>query len=152
MAETLDTLIRLSRWTVDEKRRALAALLAQEEELLERRRRLEEEMVAERQAARDDPEGAGTAFAAYAQRHRERLTALDRAIVAVRARLREAHEQLAEAFRRRKTYEIAQDMRRQREREEAERRDRAALDEIALNQHRRRGKAQKGIAKAPRKG
>lgn len=154
MADTLDSLIRLSRWQVDQKRRALADLLAQEEEQLARRRRLEEELQAERQAAAADPTGAGRAFAAYAEHHRQRLAEADQTLERLRAAIRAAHDELAEAFRQRKTFELAQEARQRRAREEAERREREALDEMALNQHRRRGHtaAQKGVARPLQRG
>ena len=43
----LHTLIRLRKWDVDEKQRALAVLLRQEEDVIARQRMLEEEIQAE---------------------------------------------------------------------------------------------------------
>lgn len=154
MADTFDTLIRLSRWEVDQKRRALADLLAREEELLALRRHLDSEIEAERQAAAADPAGAGRAFAAYAEHHRRRVLEAEDALARLRDAIRAAHDDLAEAFRQRKTYELAQEARQRREREEAERREREALDEMALTQHRRRNATARrnGVARPLQKG
>lgn len=139
MAEKgLAGVIRLHKFQVDEKRRALAELQRREQQILDEQAALAAEMQAEIAAVRNNVE-LGRVFPAYAARHkvlRERVAA---ALTDIRRRIQAAQEDLAEAFLELKTFEITQANRDLRARKERERKDQVAQDEIGLMLHRRRG-------------
>ena len=75
MSSGLHTLIRLHKWRLDEKRRALAELQALADKLAQDTARLEREILAEQEIARSSPEasfGYGN-FAKQAIERRKRL-------------------------------------------------------------------------------
>lgn len=141
MATNLQSLIRLGKWHLDERRRALAALHEREDQTLEALRLSDEELVYERAAAEGDALGAGLAFGGFYGRHLERREALLRQLDALRAEIEIARDELAETYRQLKTYETAEANRLRRERAETERREQATLDEIGLGLHRRKQRA-----------
>ena len=57
MSSGLHTLIRLHKWRLDEKRRALSELQALADKLAQDTARLEREITAEQEIARTSPEG-----------------------------------------------------------------------------------------------
>lgn len=133
----LQGVIRLHKFEVDEKRRALSDLERQEEALIGRRAALEQEIAREREAVRANPQ-VGLTYGAYVQRANERRRSLDNALAELRKRLEAARDDLAAAFLDLKTYEITQASRDERARQERERKDQAVMDEIGLMRHRRR--------------
>jgi len=137
-AADLDTLIRLRKWTVDERQRELGALVAREDQLIAYGKELERQLIREGEIARADPTSAGFQFGAYAVEHKKRRERLAITIAAVRHEIEIARENLARAFRERKTMEEVQKARRVREAAEAARIEQAELDEVAQNQHRRK--------------
>lgn len=134
----LHTLIRLRKWDVDEKQRALAVLLRQEEEVIARQRALEEEVQAEIAFAGQAPLEQRTTLAPYLKRadgFRMRLAA---ALNEVRRQIAAAQENLAEAYRRLKTFEITQEQRDAAEAAEENRLENIELNELGLTLHRRK--------------
>lgn len=138
MAKGLKTLIRLSRWTVDEKRRVLTALQAREDEILATIKAAEDQLQQEQQVAAQDAVGAGFLYGAFADAWLARRASLNADLDAIRAQIELARDELAEAYNQQKTYEITQENRDRRAREEADRKEQAFLDEVALNIFRRR--------------
>ncbi|GAA0601811.1 flagellar FliJ family protein [Caenispirillum bisanense] len=137
MAKGLHGVIRLHKWTVDEKRRALGQLLQREEEILRFQRLLQEELLREQTLARQDVTLA-MAFGQYLKLYSRRRDALAQALVEVRQRIDAARQDLAEAFLDLKTYELTQASRDRQEKLERDRKEQAMLDEIGLTLHRRR--------------
>lgn len=137
-AKGLKTLIRLSKFSVDEKRRALTALQAREDEILEFIRQAEAQLVYEQRAALADPGGVGFAFPAFYKAWTHRREQMEGLLTQVRRQIETARDELAEAFREQKTYEVTQQQREKREQEELDRKEQAFLDEIGLNIHRRK--------------
>jgi len=137
---TLDTLIRVNRWKLDERRRQLGEL----ERLFERLRseavRLEEELLREQQVASTSTE-AGYAYAGYARDLIQRREKLAASIGEVEGQLIVAREALAESFGEVKRYEIAAANRQKRDRAAGDRRQRIVQDEVAMQVHRRRNAA-----------
>ncbi len=134
----LQALIRVRKWEVDEKQRALAGLLRHEESVLERQAALEAEIEREVAFTADAPTEQRFTFAAYLSRcdhYREQLNAM---LQDIRRRIAGAQEELAEAFRRLKPFEESQKMREEAEEKELDRLEQLDLDEIGLNLHRRR--------------
>jgi flagellar export protein FliJ len=134
----LASLIRIRKWDVDEHQRALAALLRREEAILDAQAALAEEM--RREAAFVAEAGAEQriTFAAYLDRCDARKQEMAAALAEVRRLIDEAREELAEAYRRLKTFEVTQEARALAEEQEANRLEQMDLDEIGLTLHRRR--------------
>jgi len=138
VARDLHTLIRLREWSVDNARRKLAELLRLVEDLEGQARALEDEIAAEQAVARATPNDAGVVYGAFARaaiKRRERIAA---SIDQIEEEIAVARDELRDAYRELKKYEIAQDARDLRAAEEEGRRDQAVLDEIGLQGHRRR--------------
>ena len=133
----LHTLIRLSRWKLDEKRRALAELQALADRLAGEAGRLESEVQAEQQVARESVE-AGYGYANFARHAIERRRRLAQSIAEVSRQIEAATEEMGEAFQELKRFELTQEGRDRREQARLRQRESAALDEMALTGFRRR--------------
>lgn len=137
-AKDLDSLIRLRRWTVDERRRVLAALQDREAELLVLGQRLAQNLIREQKLARADPLGAGLTYAAYAEDVRRRQRELAGALVQLRKEIEAARDDLAAAYSELKVTEEVRKARAHRELLEENRREQTELDEIGAIAHGRR--------------
>lgn len=141
-AKGLKTLIRLSKFSVDEKRRVLTALQTREDQIIEEIRQGEEQLRHEQHLAAEDATGIGFSYGAFQNAWMRRRDLMHQALAAVRADIEKARDELAEAFRELKTYEVTQANREKREREELDRKEQIFLDEIGLNMHRRKQEAE----------
>ncbi len=139
MKHPLKTLIRVRDWTVDEKSRVLANRLRDLDAFKEQARGLEREVKAEQETAKASPSEAGMAYSGYARGVLHRRARLEKAIADTEAAVCAAKDDVAQAYRDLKTVELAQESRERRDVEEAERRQTATLDEMALQGFRRRG-------------
>ncbi len=139
-AKGLKTLIRLSKFNVDEKRRTLTALQAREDHIVDEIRQGEEQLKQEQLLAAGDSTGVGFVYGAFQQAWMKRRDLMHQALAAMRREIEAAREDLAEAFRELKTYEITQANREKREREEADRKEQIFLDEVGSNIHQRKEK------------
>jgi flagellar protein FliJ len=133
----LHSLIRLGRWKLDEKRRALAEMHALADRLRADRERLEAEIRHEQEVAGASQE-IGFSYAGFAGQAIDRRRRLDQSILQVQERIEEATGEVAAAFQELKRYELAQEGRDRREGERRRRKEGAALDEIALTGFMRR--------------
>lgn len=134
---SLKTVIRLHKWQLDEKRRALADLQNLRDRLLAELQRLQQEMLHEQAVARADPLAA-YGYAAFAKAALERGRRLQDSIAQVDRQIAAATEEMAEAFQELKRFELAEEERMKREREKIRRKEDAMLDETALVGFRRR--------------
>lgn len=134
---SLKTVIRLHKWQLDEKRRALAELQNLHDRLVAEMHRLQQEMLYEQQVARADPMAA-FGYAAFAKAAMERGKRLQDSIAQVEQQIAVATEEMAEAFQELKRFELAEEERLKREREKIRRKEEAMLDETALVGFRRR--------------
>ncbi|PWC38648.1 flagellar export protein FliJ [Azospirillum sp. TSO22-1] len=134
---SLKTVIRLHKWQLDEKRRALAELQNLHDRLVAEMHRLQQEMLYEQQVARADPMAA-FGYAAFAKAALERGRRLQDSIAQVEQQIAVATEEMAEAFQELKRFELAEEERLKREREKIRRKEEAMLDETALVGFRRR--------------
>ncbi len=141
MAKNLNSLIRLHKWDVDEKRRKLGELLQLLDNLVDQARQLENEVKDEQAIASASPEEAGFAYGNYAEEAIRRRDRIVESIAKADAEIEVARAELSEAYLVLKKYEIAQDMRHKKETHERERREQIILDEIGLQGHRRKRKA-----------
>lgn len=144
MAANIKSLIRLHEWNVDEKRRKLGELLRLQGELEDQVKALDEQYMREKDAAAADPTGAGMTFPSYAEHVRQRRDNLQDSIKQMDIVIGYARDELSESYQELKKYETVDKNRQRRYELEQSRREQIMLDEIALNQHRRKTKAKTG--------
>lgn len=138
MSKGLHSLIRLGKWTVDEKRRLLGALHGREDEVIAAIAAMDRQLEEERAVVNADDTAAGLGFGGFFDRHLQRREVLLQQLENLRHEIEIAREELAGAYRELKTYETAERQRLVREREEEARKEQATLDEIGQTLHRRR--------------
>lgn len=138
-AADLNQLIRLRRWTVDERRRELGLLQTREEQLIKYGLELDRQLVREGDIAMSDPTRSGFFFGAFAGDHRLRRERLAQNLAALRVEIEQARDRLAGAYRDRRVLAEVQHVRAEKEVKEENRLDQIELDEIAANQHRLKG-------------
>lgn len=131
------TLIRVQKWQLDEKRRALTELQNLEERLRNEAVRLGDELRAEQETARNDFNAAFT-YAGFARSAIERRKRIDDSIRQVQEQIAAATDQVAEAYQDLKRYELAEEERLKREREKLKHKEELMMDETALVGFRRR--------------
>lgn len=133
----LDSVIRLQRWQLDEKRRKLTDLERLRAELLGRLQRLDHEVQQEGQLAGRDNEVAA-AFPKYVSAALQQKQTLRNSIGDVDTQIVAAQDDVSVAFEAVKRYETVADNHVRRQRAEIARRLRAELDEVGIESHRRR--------------
>lgn len=136
MSKGLATLVRMHRWQVDEKRKTVTELERLRDGLADQGRKLDAEVEAEKAAASGSADASRT-LAPYLDQMRERQQKLAQSIGEVERQLEAANAELAETFREYKKHETVLNNRIKRAKEEADKRQQAALDEMALQGHRR---------------
>jgi flagellar FliJ protein len=136
----LKTLIRLSKWNVDEKQRILVALQGREDEILSWIKQSEEQLKEEQRLAAEDSTGIGFAYGYFAKAWLGRREQLFAMLEMVRAEIVRARDELAEAFNELKTYEITQRERERRAQAERDKKEQAFLDASGLTIPRRKDK------------
>lgn len=134
----LDQLVRLHRWSVDEKRRQIGDLQRLRVKLSEDVARLDAELAAEIEAAREGVE-LKRALVAYEQVMRARRARLTMSLAEIDKEILRAQDELAESYRELKRYEQALANRTAREKAARQRKEQIAEDEIALGTFRRQG-------------
>ncbi|MEO5337308.1 MAG: flagellar export protein FliJ [Magnetospirillum sp. WYHS-4] len=134
----LHNLIRLHEWQVDEKRRRLGELLRVLDDLEARLKRLETELIEEQRIAARAPNEAGFLYGNYAEAVIERRERLKESIARAEVEIARARDDLREAFRDLKKYEIAQRNRDQKAAAELARKEQLVLDELGLQGYRQR--------------
>jgi flagellar FliJ protein len=139
-AKGLKTLIRLSKWTVDEKQRILVALQGREDEIISWIEQLDVQLKEEQRIASEDATGVGFTYGNFANAWLNRREQLLTMLEMIRAEIIRAREDLALAFNELKTYEITQRERERRDQAERDKKEQNFLDEIGLNIHRRKDK------------
>lgn len=132
----LDSVIRLHRWQLDEKRRRLVELETMADETRRRIAALERELAEEARLAHSGPTGLAS-WHAYAESVRERRQKLEVTLGTIESEAEETNREIAEAFQELKKFELISDARVRRVRETAARREQSALDEVALSNFRR---------------
>lgn len=137
---SLHSVIRVHRWQLDEKRRALADLESLAERLSLELRRLDDEVAQER-TADDQGSWAGTDFANYLKAVQSRREHLTESREQVERQIAAASKDIAESYRDLKKYEIAQSDRERSAQLRQRRRETIMYDEIAVSGHNRRDAA-----------
>ena len=130
MAKGIPTLIRVSEWTVDEKRRVLGARLKELDDLQTGLVNLEQEVVREQRTAQANPELAGFLYGNYADQVIHRREQLNSNIASKENEVTVARDALSEAYRGLKKYEVVNENNMRRAEEELARKEQIELDEL----------------------
>jgi len=134
---SFDSLLRISRWHLDEKRQKLADLERLAQRLRDDLERLAEGIETEKRIAQQDEEARRT-FPAFLKAEQERRRRIEKSIADVQHEIEIAREEVAEAFREFKKYELAKTTQDERLRRQASRREQARMDELGMQLHRRK--------------
>jgi hypothetical protein len=134
---TLETLIKVHKHQLDEKRRALTDLENLHADLIAQRATLDADLAREQEVAKQVECGA-FAYAGFHQGYIKRRDTLMASLAELEARIAEAHQIVSEAYQDLKRHEIALASRQRRQKEEEDRRTQNVLDEVSLEMHRRR--------------
>jgi flagellar export protein FliJ len=135
--KSLKPLIRLNRWKVDEKSRALGVLLQEAQRIQKLDDELTASLTSEKEIASATPEGAA-AFANYVQQVIRRRQQLAGELERLERKIGEAREELRLAMGEAKKIEVAEDNRQTRAADEEKARETQVLDDIALTGFRRK--------------
>lgn len=138
-----DSLLRISRWHLDEKRQKLAELERLAERLRQDLQRLDDGIAAERRLAEADNE-ARRVYPAFLQAEMQRRRRLEQSIADVEQEIDSAREDVNEAFRELKKYELAKTNEDNRVRLRKQRAEQGFADELGAQMHRRRAEQGKG--------
>ncbi|MDV7338998.1 flagellar export protein FliJ [Terasakiella sp. A23] len=137
MGKTLENLIRLHKYRVDEKRRTLGVLFGELNDLEQKLKDLYAQIANEQEIAQSSPEQAMFSYGRFHQRAMLIRDEIVQAIAAKEEEVNAAREEVNEAFRELKVYEEAEKKRKKKEDEERQRKENIEMDEIAMNLHRR---------------
>lgn len=132
-----DTLIRLKRFHVDEKRRRVSQIETMIAEFQRMASDLDREIAAEQQRA-GIHDVTHFAYPTYARAAGQRRDNLLRSAEDMRGQLTEAQDELAEAFEELKKVELLDERDQAREKTAEKIRDQQSMDEIGLQAHSRR--------------
>lgn len=135
----LDPLIRLRKHAVEEKQRVVAQLYREVENLERQKKIVQDQMAHEKKLAEEmqRPE-AITYYGRYAEGARKKIAAFQAAIKKIESRIEAAQEEMRTAFADMKKIQITQSNREKREGKARQKKEDAQLDEIALDQYRRK--------------
>jgi flagellar FliJ protein len=133
----LDQMLRLQKWTLDEKRRQATDLEALIERLRSDIRRLDDEVANEVEAARNDLE-LQRVLPDYKRMMAERRERIEKSVSDLTSELEKLREQIMESFAELKKTEQTIANRQQRQRVAQRRRDQSRADEVGLQLHRRK--------------
>jgi chromosome segregation ATPase len=133
----LDQLMRLQKWTLDEKRRQALDLEALIDKLETDIRLLDEEVIREIDAAQQSIE-LQRALPGYRKIMQQRRERLEQSIDNLRVELLRIQDEIAEAFSELKKTEQTIQSRKQRQRQQERRREQIVSDDIGIDLHRRR--------------
>lgn len=135
----LNTMIRLSKFQLDEKKRKLAELRDLLEQVQGSLNALEEEHQRERETASASGQlDFMRAYTDYRTAAEERKSNLLRSISEIEDEIQRITDDISEAFQELKRYEMTQEERLEKSRKTAQRREQASLDEFGLQAFRRK--------------
>ena len=135
----LDPLIRLRRYTIDEKQKFLAALYREAENLMNKKQILVDQLEREKELAREDTApDAVIMFGLYADNVRKKIAKFDENIRKMESRIEGAQEDMRVAFAELKKVQIIKRQREEREQKKQDQKESQALDDIAIEGFRRK--------------
>ena len=127
--KSLDTLIRLQKWQLDEKRRQLSDLRQMHADMAAQIDRLDREVAAEAALAVGDPM-LGATYSVFAQAASDRRDRLDGSLREIEGQMIAVEHDINDAFGELKKLEITKQNRESRDRAAQSRRMQATLDEV----------------------
>ena len=139
----LGSMVRVHRWILDEKRQKLAEIERFADRIKLDLERLDENLAAERDAAAQSPDGS-VAFASFIAAALERRRRLVDSITNLEREADLARDEVNEAFRELKKYEMAEDAAEKRESLKRKKQEQLALDEVGVGLYRRRSSGTDG--------
>lgn len=131
MKSSLQTLTRIQKFKIDEQRKILVEFQNQEETLQHRLDTLNQEFEQEKKTSLKL--GLVGDFGAYVKRYLKTKESLENQLAAVRKKIEEIREIIADMFKEQKTYEIVDRERKKREEKELSDKEQKMLDEIGTN-------------------
>ncbi len=134
----LDSLIRVHKWKLDEKRRELVDFEDLRASFVKQIRGLEEEQQREQDIAGTNPE-VGFSFANYAAAAKQQRENIQASIEEVDAKIAALNEEVTICYQELKKYQVALDARGVKEKYERNKVEQMSLDELAIDLHRRKG-------------
>ena len=135
MAKGLSGIIRLHKWQVDEKRRQITELEVMRGELVEKLAKLLSDLEAEKDNL-SKSKVVDINYANYASNVMSRRENLQASINEIDVSIENMKDELSEAFKELKKYEIVEQRAVEREKLEQKRREQDRLDEISINMYR----------------
>ena len=133
----LEQMLRLQKWTLDEKRRQATDLEALIDRLGSDIRRLDDEVASEVEATRNDLE-LQRVLPDYKKMMAERRERIEKSVADLTAELDKLRDQIMESFAELKKTEQTIANRAQRQRVAQRRREQTRADEVGLQLHRRK--------------
>jgi flagellar export protein FliJ len=137
MAKDLKALIKIQKYNLDEKRRMLADLHSKEDYILEQLQLLANQLEIEKKTASENPAFAFN-YDAYLDAYMEQKDMFLDKLDSIRKIIEKVQEEVADEFRKLKTYEMTQEKREKEEKYEQDRKEQYMLDEIGTNLYIRR--------------
>lgn len=131
MKNSLRTLTRIQKFKIDEQRKILVEYQNQEDKLLDRLRLLAAEVEREKNFSRE--QGGVDNFGTYLKRCLKLRADLEHQLAAVRKKIAEIRDIMADMFKEQKTYEIVDENRSAAANKENELKEQKMLDEIGTN-------------------
>lgn len=135
MSRSLTGIIRLHKWQVDEKRRQITELEVMKEGLVERLEKLLNDLASEQEKLAKS-NVVDINYANYASSVMSRRENLEASITEIDVSIENMKDELADAFKELKKYEIVEQRAIEREKEDQKRTEQDRLDEVSLNQYR----------------
>lgn len=135
----LESLIRYRQYAVDEKRRALAVLYRQAADLEKRKEAIEEEIRKETELAEEMASAESSAYLGrYLEGARKKIADIETSMRKLEVTIAIAQEDMRSAFAEMKKIEIVRRNRKTREETKENKKEAQELDDIAIEQFRRR--------------
>jgi len=135
----LDTLIKLHKSTLDELRKRIGKLENQKQQLIELSKKLDDDLKNEIKMASERPE-MSQFFAGFSKRIQDRKKSVAGEVKKLDQQIDKLTDAARVAFGEVKKFEIAKANIEKRKQKEIVRKETAALDEVAGNQHQRKKK------------
>ena len=132
----LDQLVRLHRWTLDDKRQKLAELERFRAKMIANIESLEAELARE-QAAAERSEMASLSLPNFIKATIDRRRKIEGSIAEIDRSIEAAREEITQAFQEFKKYETAHGNHQRREALKQSRKEQIAADEMGIDLHRR---------------
>ena len=132
--KSIQTLIKINKQALDEKRQELVELEGQKEQLLQWKKKMKQELETETQFASKNPEMSMT-FEYYRNLINGRQKNLAEALGDINGQIENITEQISEIFTEVKKYEIIEQQKLTKMLKEQKRKEVKALDEIALSNY-----------------